>query len=37
MEIRVDDKYKGVPALIRYASILLNIRDEKRLSFYSEK
>ena len=37
MEIRVDDKYKGVPALIRYASILLNIRDEKKLSFYSEK
>ena len=37
MEIRVDDKYKGVPALIRYASILLNIRDAKRLSFYSEK
>ena len=37
MEIRVDDKYKGVPALIRYASILLNLRDEKRLSFYSEK
>ena len=37
MEIRVEDKYKGVPALIRYASILLNIRDEKRLSFYSEK
>ena len=37
MEIRVSDKYKGVPALIRYASILLNIRDEKKLSFYSEK
>ena len=37
MEIRVSDKYKGVPALIRYASILLNLSDTKKLSFYAEK
>ena len=37
MEIRVSDKYKGVPALIRYASILLNLKDNKKLSFYAEK
>jgi hypothetical protein len=37
MEIQVENKYKDIPALIRYATIILTYRTNKDLSPYGEK
>ena len=37
MEIQVENKYQDIPALIRYATIILTYRTNKDLSPYGEK